>query len=77
LRTGAGKPIETTSKFHPLTVSLNFATIFFVAFAVRKQKRADRARHEQLNARTANIDDKNFSLHARPPFFGGSVIAAG
>jgi hypothetical protein len=27
LRTGAGKPIETTSNFHP--VSLNFAIIFF------------------------------------------------
>jgi hypothetical protein len=33
--------------------------------------------HEQLNVRTANIDDKNFSLHARPPYLGGSVITAG
>jgi hypothetical protein len=23
--------------------------------------------HEQFNVRAANIDDKNFSFHARPP----------
>jgi len=30
-------------------------------------------RHEQFNLRAANIDDKNFSLHARPPLIAVGV----
>src|SRR5438046_6189149 len=68
LRTGAGKPIETTSNFPPRTVSLSSAIIFFRPHPRPGGKSSViTGRLEQFHLCAADIDDENLSLHERPP----------